>query len=758
MFFASSGAPVRRALLLAGLGVLPGPALADADIIVTAQRQAGAIENPPASAATIDAARIAATVNATNVEDTLKYLPSLVIRKRHIGDTQSPLATRTSGVGASARSLIYADGALLSALIGNNNTSASPRWSLVTPQEIARIDVLYGPFSAAYPGNSIGAVVSITTRLPDALEASAHAGTSIQSFRQYGTDRVLPARAVGGTLGDRFGRLALFLSVDHVDSRSQPLAYVTATRPAAPGSAGTATIGGYDDINRTGAPIRVIGASGFEHQRQTTIKLKAALDLTPDVRLAYVGGLFVNDTDAGAETYLTQGGAPVYAGNLNIGGYPYSVAASAFSNSVYRYDERHWSHALSATGAAGQLDWQVIGTRYRFDHDVQRVPSAALPAAASGGAGNSTRLDGTGWETFDAKASWRSDDMVTHRIGLGAHWDRFTLASNRYALSDWVAGDEGARNLSARGRTRTGALWLQDAWRVTPRVTLTLGGRQEWWRAYGGANFSAAPLLDVAQPTRDAARFSPKASLRWQAGGGWSLTGSFGKAWRFPTVSELYQTVTTGTVLAVPNPDLRPERALSEELALQHADAGGTLRLSLFNESVADALLSQTAPVNGGAQLASYVQNVDTVRTRGIEAAFDRRDLVKGFDLSGSVTVVDAEIRADAAFPAAIGKRPPQIPRRKATLVATWRPIERLSLTAAGRYSSRAFGTIDNSDSVARTYQGFEKYLVVDLRAQLRIGAHVTAAIGVDNVGGERYYLFHPFPQRTVFAQMDWRL
>jgi iron complex outermembrane receptor protein len=301
-------------------------------------------------------------------------------------------------------------------------------------------------------------------------------------------------------------------------------------------------------------------------------------------------------------------------------------------------------------------------------------------------------------------------------------------------------------------------VWAQDAWRIAAPVTLTIGGRYEWWRAFGGRNFSAAPALDVAQPDLPAARFSPKASLKWQMASAWSLTGSFGKAYRFPTVSELYQTVTTGTILAVPNPVLRPERALSEELALEHADAHGTIRLSLFNEAIADALLSQTAPVNGGAQLASYVQNVDRVRTRGIELAFDRRDLLEGFDLAGSVTLVDPKIRADAAFPAAIGKRPPQVPRRKATLVATWRPVERLSLTAAGRYSARAFGTIDNSDPVSHTFQGFEQYLVVDLRAQFRIDRHWIAAIGIDNVGGEKYYLFHPFPQRSFAAELSYRL
>ncbi|HWI86721.1 MAG TPA: TonB-dependent receptor [Sphingomonas sp.] len=729
------GALVGRALLPVAIaaGLSPCHAEEPQAVIVIGQRPSQPLENAPSTHVAIDAATIAATINAANVEDTLKYLPSLVIRKRHIGDTQSPLATRTSGVGASARSLIYADGALLSSLIGNNNTSASPRWSMVTPQEIARIDVLYGPFSAAYPGNSIGAVVNITTRLPDKLEATASAGTSLQTFRQYGTDRDLPAWRLGATVGDRTGRFAWFLSADHVDGKSQPLAYVTAAR-----STGGTVTGGYDDVDRRGNPIRVLGAGGFEHQRQTNAKLKLALDLAPEVRLSYVGGLFLNDTAATAQTYQQNAaGSPFYT--------------PAFSTNVYVYDERHWSHALSARGDGGAFDWEVIGTLYRFDRDRQSLPTGLLPGAEAGGAGNITRLDGTGWETFDAKAAWHAG---AHLVSFGAHWDRFTLDSDRYATDDWRHGGEGARNLASHGRTRTGALWLQDAWTLAAPLTLTIGGRYEDWRAYDGFNFSAAPALSVRQPLLSASRFSPKASLAWTPGASWKVTASFGRAWRFPTVGELYQVVTTGPTLSVPDPNLRPERATSEELAINR----GGIRLSLFNEVIDDALLSQTAPVNGGTILASYVQNVDRVRTRGIELAFDRHDLLPRLDLSGSVTLVDPKILADAAFPIAIGKRPPQVPRRKATLVATYRPSGIVSLTAAARYSSRSFGTIDNSDIVTHTWQGFEDYLVADVRAVVKLTGNWSLAAGVDNFTNRKYYLFHPFPQRTFVAEANWKL
>ena len=115
-------------------------------------------------------------INAIDSPDALKYFPSLLVRKRYIGDfDHAVLATRASGTGNSARSLIYADGILLSNLLGNG-ASFTPRWGLVTPEEIERVDVLYGPFSAAYPGNSVGAVVDYVTRMPQQFEAHAKFG------------------------------------------------------------------------------------------------------------------------------------------------------------------------------------------------------------------------------------------------------------------------------------------------------------------------------------------------------------------------------------------------------------------------------------------------------------------------------------------------------------------------------------------------------------------------------------------------------
>ena len=734
---------VSTAALAAAL--LASPAFAVTDdapppIVVIGDRAEDPIARPAATTASISAQTLAEKINATSVEDALKYLPSLVIRKRNIGDTFAPIATRTSGLGASARNLIYADGALLSALIANNNGNGSPRWSLVTPEEIDHIDVMYGPFSAAYAGNSIGTVVNITTRNPDHLEARATALTNIQTFDYYGTHRTLPTWQASGAIGNRFGPLSLLASATQTTANSQPVSFVTAT--AAP----TGTTGAYSDASKTGAAIKVLGACGLEHHVQDTYKIKAALDITPDIRATYVLGIWHDATQGAAETYLTSPtGQAAYTG--------------AFSSGVYTRDALHFSHALNLTGTTPRLDWQVVGTIYHYAHDLQNTPTSAnvLPAAATGGVGTILRQDGTGWITLDAKAARRSTNGA-QILSLGAHADRMTLANTTYAATDWLdTATQGAPTAVSQGRTRTLAIWAQDAVKLARGLTLTLGGRYEEWRAYGGYTYLNTAAAPVIQAERRATGFSPKAALEWKLAPAYALRLSAGQAFRFPTVGELYQTTTVGTLLANPNPNLSPERARSAELAFERRGAHGTARLSLFNEVIANALISQTGPVVGGAAT-SYVQNVNRTRARGVEIALERRDIGGAVDVQGSVTYADAITSADTVFPAAIGKLLPSVPRWKANAAVTWHPTSQVSLTTAARYASRNYANLDNSDVVGNTFGGFYQYFIVDARATFRVNDHVDFAIGVDNLGNDKYFLYHPFPQRSFTAQVNWRM
>jgi iron complex outermembrane receptor protein len=121
--------------------------------------------------------------NFVNVEDALKYLPNVTVRKRYIGDRNALVGGRSASNLQAPRALVYADGYLLSQFLGQFN---APRWNVVAPEELVRVDVLYGPFSALYPGNSIGTTVVMTTRQPKMLEAPARAQVFTQDFDDAG--------------------------------------------------------------------------------------------------------------------------------------------------------------------------------------------------------------------------------------------------------------------------------------------------------------------------------------------------------------------------------------------------------------------------------------------------------------------------------------------------------------------------------------------------------------------------------------------
>jgi hypothetical protein len=168
-----------------------------------------------------------------------------------------------------------------------------------------------------------------------------------------------------------------------------------------------------------------VADSRHQDQKQDNLKFKAAWDISPNDTLAYTFGRFANDTSSDVESYLRNAsGATVYSGSgLNINGYSYTVAASAFSNGVYNFDEEQFSNSLAFNhrSSDGVLDWRIIASAYDYDTSEQRLPTTALPAAYSGGAGAITRGDGTGWKTLDARGVWRPEGAAgTQEISFGA--------------------------------------------------------------------------------------------------------------------------------------------------------------------------------------------------------------------------------------------------------------------------------------------------------------------------------------------------
>ena len=700
--------------------------------------------------ASITAKKAEETVNLIDTEDAVKYLPSVFLLKRNNGDTQATMGTRVWGVSSSARSLIFADGVPLTALIANNNTIGGPRWGLVAPSEIARIDMMYGPFSAAYAGNSMGAVMEITTRLPEKLEGSISQTQAVQRFDLYGTKSTYGTAQTTGDVGARFGKLSLRASGNYQNSNSQPLAYVTsASFPAG-------TTGGFPERNKLGAAANVLGATGLLHTGMTNGKVKATYDLTPKVRAAYTFGFWKNDANSGVDPFIDRSGQPTFAGQ------------AAFASGFYTLDQQHTAHSLTLrSDTRHNWDFELVGTKYDFGTDQQRTPlTASATGPTFGTPGRAAVLDGTGWTTLDAKAIWRPHGVTSaHVVSFGAHTDRYVLENTTFNTPDWLNGANTTIATEGDGKTRTQALWAQNSWRLTPTLRFMFGGRYETWRGYDGYNVSGTTTVE--QPTVSASKFSPKAMLTWAPKLDWTFTGSVGKAYRFATASELYQLVSTGTTFTSPNPDLKPDNVLASELRVERKNDRTLVQVALFQDDVHDAIIAQFLPlVPNSPTLYSYSANVDHVRARGVELVLGGNDvLFRGLEMSGSATYLSSKTlaisgRASATAPegSAIGKQLPNIPKWRANFTTTYRPDEHWSLTVAGRYSDMMYTTLDNADVNPNTYQGFSAWFVADTRASYRFDRHWSASLGADNVLNRKYFLFHPFPQRTFVGGLKYAL
>ena len=184
--------------------------------------------------------------------------------------------------------------------------------------------------------------------------------------------------------------------------------------------------------------------------------------------------------------------------------------------------------------------------------------------------------------------------------------DRYQLENPVFASSVWTTTSTtgtGQLYSDSIGETRTGAVWAQDAWKILSNLKLTLGGRLETWDASNGfnvnttANATTGAITSTAalnQPGLNSTNFSPKASLSYDPNKEWNITANFGEAYRYPTVTELYQNITVAGVATFANPNLTPEQDINGELNIERKWNDGRARLTLFEERVNNAIISQS--------------------------------------------------------------------------------------------------------------------------------------------------------------------
>lgn len=728
-------------------------------VVVTSGQPSSLPTQIPTTMESVTAKQIAETINATDSEDALKYLPSLSVRKRYIGDyNHAILASRASGANNPARSAVYADGILLSNYLGNQATNA-PRWGLVTPEEIERVDVMYGPFSAAYPGNSVGAVVDYVTRMPKKFEAHMKVSAFNQRFDTYNTDRHFGGANASASLGSKAGDWSYWFNLNRLESSGHPMVFVRATPTA--GTGGTRVNGIVPATGTKNEASDILGTTTQYRTVQDHAKLKLAYDFSPTVRASYTLGYWQNKSDGSPATYLTNAstGANVWTGTVNNGVNQYTVPA--FTASQERLT--HYMHGLSVkSNTQGVFDWEVATSLYDYASDQNRASGTKSSDTAFSTAGRLTDQSGTGWNNLSLKGTWRPDGIKgAHIIDFGYQQDHYKLKTiTQNTGTDWLTALPSSLSSRGNGNTQMQSLYVQDAWRFAPRWKTVLGLRGENWKASGGYTATATSATHYA--SREETNFSPKAAISHQWAPDVVLKAAVGRSLRMPTVHEMYGSTTLSNGTFLNDPNLRPERSVTSELTAEKDLGNAILRVTGFFENTKDAIYSQRNVFANGTT-STFVQNINRVESKGIELAYFGNDVFKkGLDLSGSVTYVDSRIKENNGYVTVagdtIGKFQPRVPKWRGNVLANYRWNDKLNTSIGARYSGRQFNSLDNSDVNGFAYTGVSSFFVVDTRVVYKLDRYWTVAGGIDNLNNYKYWNFHMYPMRTFFGELRYDL
>jgi iron complex outermembrane receptor protein len=193
--------------------------------------------------------------------------------------------------------------------------------------------------------------------------------------------------------------------------------------------------------------------------------------------------------------------------------------------------------------------------------------------------------------------------------------------------------------------------------------------------------------------------------------------------------------------------------------------ANGLWRTSIFGEEKKDALVSQADISTISGYSISSVQNVDKVRTYGVETSLQSNDLlIRGLDLMGSVGYVHSRIKEDIANPGLEGTELPLIPEWRAALLGVYHQSDALSYSLGWRYSGRQHSGLYNTatqqypDPNPNTYGGRSSFSIFDAKVLYKVTKQWSASLGIDNITNVKYYTLYPYSQRTFFAGVKFDL
>jgi iron complex outermembrane receptor protein len=728
---------------------------------------------------TIEGADVRTKINATTVEDTFRYAPGVLIRKRYMGDPNGTLGIRTSNSFQTAHSMVYGDGMPLHNPL-RTTFSGAPRWSMVSPSEIETSEVLYGPFSAQYSGNSFGGVVNMTTKMPEKFEAEFDATGMFQTMHRSGRNETLEGFKTFIAAGDKFDKFSIWGSYNHFENQGQPqtinaAAQTTPVLNTAAQRAAQAALpranGGQNYQLATAAPAVAYGDIGISQPITDLFKMKMGYDFTEELQgrftLAYENR---QDTVDDPNSLLTNAN-----GTTNWGG---ATAAGVSANTNY-YDplfnknivvpgsvfgissvERNaLNYGLSLKGKIS-TNWKIDTTASYYDAKNHSVTSNLNPNSPQNQYKGQIVDEKPWWATYDLKLA---TDKFLGRDDLsfmgGYQFNHATLGIKTYNSNNYAAQTTSGLTNDNAGTTQTNAIFSQMEWRFLHDWSLMAGARYDLWQTMDAHVYdytlpATSNLRIQNYANRDASRISPKASLEFSPNN-WTFRYSFSKAYRFPIAEEMYSSQSRLNSQTIAYPGLGPEHGYFHNLMAQYDIPRGYVRANFFYDRVGDEIANTTQVVNG--QTTTTFLPIDQTTAVGVDLTFQQNDFFKlPVDVMFNTTIMDKEITKNSRSPILVGNQWDRMPRLQMNGTLTYHVMPVLDGTVGVRYRSDSFQTLTNTDVASQVMGGTDESTFVDLKTVYKLpvykGLKSSISAGIDNVFNANAFENHPYPQRSYFV------
>lgn len=295
------------------------------------------------------------------------------------------------------------------------------------------------------------------------------------------------------------------------------------------------------------------------------------------------------------------------------------------------------------------------------------------------------------------------------------------------------------RNSVSGGRQRIVGLFGEDLIRFD-KWTVILGARVDDWNNFN-ANFictavgGTCPSPSVLFPSRSDLAFSPRLSVLRSLNQNVSVTGSIYRAFRAPTLNELYRSFRVANVVTANNPFLNAERLTGAEAGVNVTalDRKLNVRGTFFWSDIVDPVENVTVDPTANPVLRQK-QNLGRIRSRGVELdgivhVSREIQLSAGYAFTDA-TVVDYTVPTGAV--SILGNDVAQVPRNVFTWEARYWNPSLLMLSLQGRFIGNQFDDDQNQYPLGHFY-------TMDLQIGRNLTRNFEVFAAAENVLNERY-------------------